>query len=430
VADQSAVSRRIKELRLRLGLSQAQLARPELSDSYISLIESGSRTPTPRALEIIAQKLNCSVDYLIHGIETEEIKRLERDLQAARTELEAGNKDEARHLYERVLSEPHIARFPDYQHAAKYGLALTVEACGNLDEAIRILLDLRSENLDSLSDEHRIGSALALTRCYRDRGDLDLAVQVAENEIAAMVEKGWTDHLIELGATLLSAYYVRGDLLRAEQYATQLIAAAEDLGTPRAIVAVNWNAAILADALGKKEEALARAKRAWSIQSVSGDPRNRARLHTDYAHMRLRLRPEEAAECRDELLQTERELRSSAASTIDLAYCYYLLCRAEIELGNAEPAVGYALKAIGLAEGAQNTIFADSQVLLGKAYQMLSRNGEAASALNAAAEALRKEPPNRTTAEVWLMAADVWQALGDQEQSRAAYQRAMECGGV
>ena len=62
-----------------------------------------------------------------------------------------------------------------------------------------------------------------------------------------MIEKGWTDHLIELGATLMSVYFERGDLLWAEQYATQLIAAAEKLGTPRAIVATNWNAAIVAE---------------------------------------------------------------------------------------------------------------------------------------------------------------------------------------
>lgn len=426
----NAIGKRIRETRLRLQLSQAQLAHPEFSESYISLIENGNRTPTRRALEIIARKLHCSVDYLVRGIESEEIRSLEHDLKSARGELERGNKTEALTLYQRVLSEPNITRLPELLHAAQYGLALTLEACGDLNQAIHNLVELRENHRASLSDEHRIGTALALTRCYRDRGDFELAIQVAEDEIAAMIEKGWTDHLIELGATLMSVFIERGDLLRAEQYVTQLLAAAEELGTPRAIVATNWNASIVAEMLGKREEALARIERAWSIQSVTGEPRNRARLHTEYLNLRLRIRPEEAAECREELTQTEQELLNSAASTLDLAYCYYLICRADIELGQAESAVQYGLKAISLVGDTHSGIFAECQVFLAKAYQMLGRNDDAATALNAAAAALVKEAPNRLTAEVWLMAAEVWQALGDQAQSREAFQQAMEWGGV
>jgi hypothetical protein len=61
---------------------------------------------------------------------------------------------------------------------------------------------------------------------------------------------------------------------------------------------------------------------------------------------------------------------------------------------------------------------------------MLDRVDDAAKALAAAAVVLDKEPATRATAEIWLMAAAVLQNLGDQDQSRRAYQRAMECGGV
>ena len=423
------IGKRIRETRQKLNLSQAQLAHPELSDSYISLIESGNRTPTPTALKIIASKLNCSVEFLIHGVESERIRKIEDSLTEARQALEGGARSRARQIYLDVLSEPDLRLLPQHYREAKYGSALAAEACGDLDEAIRALVALREDN-GPLSDEIRIGSALALSRCYRDRGELDQAIDVAERELAAWAEKGWTDHLIELGSTLLSAYFERGDLLRAEQYASQLLAAAEELGTPRAIVAVNWNAAILAESTGRYEEALARAERAWAIQKVSGEPRNRARLHATYIDIRLRVRPDEAAACRDELLQAERELQDSAASTLDLAYCQYLLCRAEIELGHAERAAEYALAALKLMGKTNNGALAEVQVILGRAYQMLNRVDEAARALKAAAEALAKEPTNRLTAELWLMAAAVWQDLGDQKSSRQAYQRAMECGGV
>jgi tetratricopeptide (TPR) repeat protein len=430
VSSQYVISRRIRETRQQLGISQAQLARPELSDSYISLIESGSRVPTPAVLEIIATKLGCSVDYLLHGISSEDSARLKSGLDTAQELLKTGAREEARRKFAELLADPDIAHVPELQHEGEYGLALATEACGDLDEAIRILVGLRERHLDSLSDDQRIGSALALCRCYRDSGETDLAIEVAEREISAMLGKGWTDHLIELGATLLSTYYVRGDLLRAEQYATDLLAAAEALGTSRAIVAANWNAAILAELTGRYEEALTRIERAWSIQSVSGEPRNRARLHVEYTSMRLRIRPEEAAACRDELLETEVELRNSAASTLDLAYCQYLLGWAEVELGNADKAVEYALEAIRLVGESNTEILAQAQVLLGRAYQMLGRVDEAAGAIDVATKVLTKEPATRTTAEIWLMAAAVLQNVGDQEGSRLAYQRAMECGGV
>ncbi|PZG48138.1 transcriptional regulator, partial [Spongiactinospora gelatinilytica] len=52
-------------------MSQAQLAHPELSDSYVSLIESGKRTPTPAVLELLAGKLDCSLSYLVNGVTAE-----------------------------------------------------------------------------------------------------------------------------------------------------------------------------------------------------------------------------------------------------------------------------------------------------------------------------------------------------------------------
>src|SRR5690606_16385033 len=104
--------------------------------------------------------------------------------------------------------------------------------------------------------EQRVAITMALTRCYRDTGQTTAAIQVAETEIAAMLESGWSDELIELGSTLLSCYMERGDLLRAHQYSAELLAAAEELGTPRAIVAASWNAAEIADMLGNGDEAV------------------------------------------------------------------------------------------------------------------------------------------------------------------------------
>ena len=63
------VGQRIRDLRTRQQLSQADLAKQtQLSGSYVSLIESGRRPPTARALRLIAERLGCTVEYLEHGV--------------------------------------------------------------------------------------------------------------------------------------------------------------------------------------------------------------------------------------------------------------------------------------------------------------------------------------------------------------------------
>lgn len=59
---------RIRDLRLKQRLSQAQLAGPELSDSYIALIESGKRTITAGVAALLADRLGCSLLHLVTGL--------------------------------------------------------------------------------------------------------------------------------------------------------------------------------------------------------------------------------------------------------------------------------------------------------------------------------------------------------------------------
>src|SRR5260370_18832821 len=51
------VGTNIREVRTKLGLTQAQLASPEFSISYISAIERGKIRPSLKALSILAKRL-------------------------------------------------------------------------------------------------------------------------------------------------------------------------------------------------------------------------------------------------------------------------------------------------------------------------------------------------------------------------------------
>src|SRR5258708_4935634 len=61
------VGKNIREVRVKLELTQAQLAAPEFSISYISAIERGKIRPSLKALSILAKRLDVPLTFLLEG---------------------------------------------------------------------------------------------------------------------------------------------------------------------------------------------------------------------------------------------------------------------------------------------------------------------------------------------------------------------------
>ncbi|OPG06169.1 helix-turn-helix domain-containing protein [Microbispora sp. GKU 823] len=430
MAAQDLVGQRIKAIRRQRGLSQAQLAHPELSDSYVSLIESGKRTPTPAVLELLAQKLDCSLTYLVNGVTAEQMEDLEVGLSFARMALENGEVAEARRRYAELLADNNLLGLTALRVEARYGYALALEACGELGEAISVLNELNGSETEAMPQERKIAVALALCRCHRERGDFSAAVQAGEQALATFARSGWNDELVELGATLLTAYMVRGDLLRAGHFANELLAAAETLGTPRATVASCWNTAQVVEKAGHGEEGIALLERALAYQSENGEPRNLARVRTAYASMMLRVRPEEAEKARDLLLRAQGELEASASSTFDRARCSSVLAWAELVLDRPDKAVEHLQDAMTHLQNTKSGLLSAANVLLSQAYFLLHQDGDAAAALDLVTGWLEDAPQTLKAAEDWMNVAEMRRRIGDDEQSVAAYQRALACAGL
>lgn len=64
------VGTNIREVRTKLGMTQAQLAAPEFSISYISAIERGKIRPSLRALSVLARRLDVPLTFLLEGSPT------------------------------------------------------------------------------------------------------------------------------------------------------------------------------------------------------------------------------------------------------------------------------------------------------------------------------------------------------------------------
>src|SRR3954470_8926846 len=80
------IGARLRRLRLDRAFSQRDLSSPGVSYAYISRIEAGARTPSVKALRMLAAKLGVSVEYLETGRDLRDTD--ERELRIADAELE------------------------------------------------------------------------------------------------------------------------------------------------------------------------------------------------------------------------------------------------------------------------------------------------------------------------------------------------------
>ncbi|MFD2356851.1 helix-turn-helix domain-containing protein [Nonomuraea ferruginea] len=166
---QGTIGDRVRGLRLNRRMSQAQLAGPDLSDSYVSLIESGKRTPTPVVARLLAERLGCTTEFLLHGIEPRQ--RIDTELGLRHAELELHHGDPA------VAADrfTEIVKAADEENAmltaqARFGRARALEAQGRLGQAVEAFERLRREasaHPERLAD---LPITVALSRCYQRAG--------------------------------------------------------------------------------------------------------------------------------------------------------------------------------------------------------------------------------------------------------------------
>ncbi|WP_214326770.1 helix-turn-helix domain-containing protein [Nonomuraea sediminis] len=421
------VGLRIKTVRRQRGLSQAQLAHPELSDSYVSLIESGKRTPTPAVLELLAQKLDCSLSYLVNGVTAEQMEDIELALGYARLALENGEISEARTRFAELLADSNLTGLTALRQETEFGLALAAEACGDHEDAINILNRIKAEDI---SADRQIEVAIALSRAYKESERLTEAVAVAEEIIGAPTRPVWSDLMVELGSALLAAYTMRGDLLRARQFAAELLNAADVLGTPRAIVAANWNAAYVALHTGHAVEALTFAERAMAVQEESGQPRNIARMRSALGSLLARISPDNGPISSATQRRALDELVQTSASRIDQARAQIEIARAQFLSGEYAQAAEHALAGLALLPSVAGTLGAEGSLLLAYAHTAVGQQDQAMQHVISVRDWLAPMPDTSRSASNWYATADTLEQLGDSEGAVEAYQRALACAGL
>lgn len=276
----------MRRLRLQLGLSQRQLASQGISPAYVSRIESGQRTPSLRAIRLLARKLGVTPQYLETGVEIAPVEALELRLSDAELRLRLGDHSvEAHHALQAVLQEARRAGESELVVRARIALGLSSLAAGNQAEAARYL----SAAVDSplTTPQTHTNVYISLSKALRFLGRADEAAGVlvdALDELAPETPEAEGTR-VRLVTYLSYALTDLGQFERARAVLEDLDAgAALD---PHRQVTVYWSLARLAYMEGQPRSALREIRRAIILLDHTEDSLELARAHLFAAEVQL-----------------------------------------------------------------------------------------------------------------------------------------------
>ena len=280
------IGERLRRLRLGRGLSQRQLASKGVSYAYISRIESGQRTPSIRAIRLLAPRLGVTPEYLESGVDIAPVEALELRLTDAELRLRLGDHSvEARHALQAVLKDAERAGEGEIIARAQIALGLSSLAAGNQREAARYLSVAVASPL--VSPRTQTNVYVSLSKALRFLGRAEEAVTMLEEALddPGCLTPEASGVRLRLATYLSYALTDLGELERARAVLEEIDADASV--DPRTQVTMHWSLARLAYMEGQPRAALREIRRAIILLDHTEDSLELARAHLFAAEVHL-----------------------------------------------------------------------------------------------------------------------------------------------
>jgi transcriptional regulator with XRE-family HTH domain len=309
------VGARLKRLRLERGLSQRDLASPGVSYAYISRIEAGARTPSVKALRMLAKKLGVSVEYLETGQDLRDSEQ--RELRLLDAELELRLADEtspAEQRLTRILDEAVAAGDAVAARRARIALGTAAAERGSHLEAVERLEPIVNDDAPPPARTHS-DLYTTLGRSYGALGAPQRAVELFERCLQELPgdEPAVIPLQIRYAAFLSWALSDSGQNERAADVIRGAVAQAHDSIDPYTHVRLYWSAARLDVLENRSAEALVNIRNAIALLKTTDDTLMLGRAHLLAAG--IELREAEAERARRHLELAEGFLGASPGPT-------------------------------------------------------------------------------------------------------------------
>ncbi|MGW5255535.1 helix-turn-helix domain-containing protein [Streptomyces sp. NPDC004012] len=431
MTENESLGSRIRRLRRAAGLSQEALARPNLSPSYVSLLEAGKRIPSDEVMAQLAERLGCDVAYLSGPIAKPDGIGLEVELHYAQLALRNGDAAAALTTFTELRGRLSATEHRDLFFSVELGIAQCLEHKGDLEEAATHFESLRRLcTTEGRGTVDQLSIVMSLCRCYRELGNLSHAIEVAEDALAEAeaADLPPTVAYLELLSTLIGVYSERGDLHRANFLASQAISRAEIIADRRALGGAYWNASAVLHRQGRSNEALALIKKAVAIYAEGDDERALARVRN--AHATVLLQSEDPnPEAAKALLEQSAATLRSLGSSIDVAYVETALARAEVMLGRPDSAIEHAQQALDLLGPEHRLESARVQLVLAAAHLLRDDHEAVQAAYERGALLLEASEAGRQAAFAWSELAEILEKSGESERAVWAYRQGMRLMG-
>jgi transcriptional regulator with XRE-family HTH domain len=338
------VGARIRSLRTAKGLTQAQVAEPNYTKAYISMLESGRTRASMKALEHIAGVLGVKPSDLLGGIAAPATPQFE--LFEARRFIEQHKERDAIPMLE-SLEEGLSA--PDQLLRLRY-LAVAYNATGQPKQAFPVIerAQRMAELLDDAEEQVRVKSVLAnaysRTYAYDDairllreviaacddgvvndpafqfRRLVDLAMALTNQRQSKQALAAY-DRAIELSAQLsdrpsLGALYAgmakafqnQGDLEAAITYSQRSLLVFEELGLLDQVACTLDNAALLYAEYGNRERAREYLSRAAGLATEAHRDGTLASIRASEAEVMAKTDAKQALDLAQEALKFARRV--------------------------------------------------------------------------------------------------------------------------
>lgn len=266
---QPEFGRRLRKIRVGLGLSQRDLASGVVNQSYISLLESGARVPTLDVVAHLAKVLNVSLRDLAGDIELDlDASSTPESAAPARAELvqewlvssamEQGDLDQA----ERALTTMYDAAVAagSLNAILTHGLALeqVLDMRGDRTGRHTLLCKMLPVAEAAGVAEARVRLRVSLGAAARDIGRLDEAfthIEQAGREIVDTVFRNGSEH-IKLLAVHISILADAGGGAEIVRLVNSMLDMAEALGSPAINGRAHWAASLALAAVGETDRSL------------------------------------------------------------------------------------------------------------------------------------------------------------------------------